>query len=792
MANYANLKAAIDAVIKANGQQEITGPLLNQVLKAMVNALGAGYLFMGIAEHDTNPNTPDQNVFYIALEEGTYTHFGNAQVHFGISLLFWYGQWSVYNLVTFSNEVTNEVEEIPTSYAVFNALKDAAVYDVTAHTGQRFANLNSLLSSPDIDTLIPPSVRKAGMTIMFTSPARPVQQQSQLFKHKFFFNAVDVSLITNVNRWIGIETTVTQNSLNVPTSGAVYAAVNTAKVDTIAEAGVYDVTANNDGATFASLSALLNDEDLETLIPVARRKGGMSIKYVSTSDNNYVKFFCTADEFSTDVEDWEQSASIEKLESGEIVPKLAQNLESWEEDGGQDVSNTWDETIRTTAGDDPIDTTQGGVLKKIVAKTDFVCSGLLATAYNQLRLKSNGGGAVAVGTGWYFPVPKLILGDFGSAQENNGLLLTDNNGNNIQNATVYFKALADGVPTSVTDGTQLSPTSVSYNGKTYKVYTTSGAGYLIVSGITYDNTCAHISWEDWYDKFVSPTDPADVGDNISLTALFAAVPNSSGKFLVCGGVATYAERISNTQMKITDPIGRVTSPSWTNTLQDDGETYLHSLAVSGMKSGGYALIEGSDQVLIVEGTTVKYSDTNATAISGVVRYEKSTAATATVTLTKTSYVLNDCGIEMKEGAEGSAFFTNTYTQNIPDALSQIAKVKLDSSLGVIAEALLYLYNENKALRDILTGRDNAIMAYIKAINIECEQITMFGAPLVLRCSTAGAPSAANIPVNWDEKTMDVWNGTPRFRGQQYIDTTNSKVYYAVKLTGSTSDWVALN
>lgn len=331
MANYANLKAAIDAVIKANGQQEITGPLLNQVLKAMVNALGAGYLFMGIAEHDTNPNTPDQNVFYIALEEGTYTHFGNAQVHFGISLLFWYGQWSVYNLVTFSNEVTNEVEEIPTSYAVFNALKDAAVYDVTAHTGQRFANLNSLLSSPDIDTLIPPSVRKAGMTIMFTSPAHAVQQQSQLFKHKFFFNAVDMSLFSNVNRWIGIETTVTQYSLNVPTSGAVFAAVNTAKVETIAEAGVFDVTANNDGATFASLSALLNDEDLETLIPVSRRKGGMSIKFVCTSDNKYVKFFCTADEFTTDVTLWESiyDNDIARLVKGSIYSGTASGNYGW-------------------------------------------------------------------------------------------------------------------------------------------------------------------------------------------------------------------------------------------------------------------------------------------------------------------------------------------------------------------------------------------------------------------------------------------------------------------------------
>ena len=551
----------------------------------------------------------------------------------------------------------------------------------------------------------------------------------------------------------------------------------------------------NSGATLeliGKLQALPTNAELTTLLggKVDKANGkGLSTNDYTTEEKNKLGALPTNTDLNTALG---TKAAKTDLENGTIVPKLATNLESWEEDGGQDVSNTWDETIRTTAGDDPIDTTQGGVLKKIVAKTDFVCSGLLTTAYNQLRLKSNGGGAVAVGTGWYFPVPKLTLGDFGSAQENNGLLLTDNNGNNIQNATVYFKALANGVPTSVTDGTQLTPTSVSYNGKTYKVYTTSGAGYLIVSGITYANTCAHIAWEDWYDKFVSPTDPADVGDNISLTALFTAVPNGSGKFLVCGGVATYAERISNTQMKITDPIGRVTSPSWTNTLQDDGETYLHSLTVSGMKSGGYAMIEGSDQILIVEGTTVKYSDTNATAISGVVRYEKSTAATATATLTKTAYVLNDCSIEMKEGAEGSAFFTNTYTQNIPDALSQIAKVKLDSSLGVIAEALLYLYNENKALREILTGRDNAIMAYIKAINIECEQITMFGAPLVLICSTAGAPSANNVPNNWDEETMTVWNGAPRFRGQQYIDTANSKVYYAIKISGSTSDWVALN
>ena len=33
---------------------------------------------------------------------------------------------------------------------------------------------------------------------------------------------------------------------------------------------------------------------------------------------------------------------------------------------------------------------------------------------------------------------------------------------------------------------------------------------------------------------------------------------------------------------------------------------------------------------------------------------------------------------------------------------------------------------------------------------------------------------------------------PFFIGQKYIDQTNRKIYFADRLTGSTSDWVALN
>lgn len=455
---------------------------------------------------------------------------------------------------------------------------------------------------------------------------------------------------------------------------------------------------------------------------------------------------------------------------------LATTLQSWAEDIGLSVKNTWDETIRTTAGEDPIETEQGGVLESIVAKTDFKCTKLRTTSYNQLRLASDGGGAIAVGTGRYFPVPKLTLGQFGDASENNGLLLTDSDGNNIANATVYFKALADGTPTSVTNGTVCSSQTVTYGGKNYKVYTTPGPGYLIVSGVTFSDVCAHIAWEDWYDKFVSPTDEDDVADSIDVSGLFSAAPNGTGKFLVCGNAATRAERTDSTHMLITDPIGRVTSPSWTNTIQEDGETYLHELTISGMKNGGAAFIEGSEQVLSVNNTTVSYSDQNATAISGAVRYEKATAATANVTLGKTAYALNDCGVELKEGAEGAAWFVCGYTQNVPDALSQIAKVKLNSMAQVTSEALNILYQENAGLK-----------ARIAAMVADDE----YRKPL--ESSVAGAPSAANIPTNWNEEAMGVWNGCPRFTGQEYIDKASKKLYRCLCVpTNSTDNWTVMN
>ena len=75
MANWSDLKAAVAKVIKTNGNQEITGRLLQNVLNSIVSSVGENSTFAGIATPSTNPGTPDGPVFYLATQAGTYDNF---------------------------------------------------------------------------------------------------------------------------------------------------------------------------------------------------------------------------------------------------------------------------------------------------------------------------------------------------------------------------------------------------------------------------------------------------------------------------------------------------------------------------------------------------------------------------------------------------------------------------------------------------------------------------------------------------------------------------------------------
>lgn len=87
MANYEQLKQAVSGVIKTNGNQEITGAVMQNALLSMINSLGKNYQFAGIATPTTNPGTPDQNIYYLAFENGTYSNFNAITLNNEIAIL---------------------------------------------------------------------------------------------------------------------------------------------------------------------------------------------------------------------------------------------------------------------------------------------------------------------------------------------------------------------------------------------------------------------------------------------------------------------------------------------------------------------------------------------------------------------------------------------------------------------------------------------------------------------------------------------------------------------------------
>lgn len=127
MATFENLRAAIDQYITANGNKEITGTILNEILQTMVTALGANYQVAGVATPSTNPGQPEQKVVYFASQAGTYTNFDSVVLPLGIHLLMWNGiSWSHQTFFTIDDEPTAGSDNLVKSGGVFNTLFDSS------------------------------------------------------------------------------------------------------------------------------------------------------------------------------------------------------------------------------------------------------------------------------------------------------------------------------------------------------------------------------------------------------------------------------------------------------------------------------------------------------------------------------------------------------------------------------------------------------------------------------------------------------------------------------------------
>lgn len=79
--NYEELKRNIADVVKPNGNQEITGQIMQDALFALIENLGEGWQFGGAVRPSDAPVLgADVRGFWLAVEKGVYTDFGGVEV----------------------------------------------------------------------------------------------------------------------------------------------------------------------------------------------------------------------------------------------------------------------------------------------------------------------------------------------------------------------------------------------------------------------------------------------------------------------------------------------------------------------------------------------------------------------------------------------------------------------------------------------------------------------------------------------------------------------------------------
>lgn len=189
--DFTALKTAIQNAVKLNGNEEITGDILQGVLLSMVTTLGdsaindlvtaisnevtarqnadgtlqtninneattrgnadtalqnainaintklaEGCVYVGIATTSTNPSTPSGKVFYIAVTAGTYTNFLDSSsqplvLTQGINILKYNGtEWSVEQIWGVDDEPTAGSNNLVKSGGVFNSIRKLEYVDV--------------------------------------------------------------------------------------------------------------------------------------------------------------------------------------------------------------------------------------------------------------------------------------------------------------------------------------------------------------------------------------------------------------------------------------------------------------------------------------------------------------------------------------------------------------------------------------------------------------------------------------------------------------------------------------
>ena len=128
-----------------------------------------------------------------------------------------------------------------------------------------------------------------------------------------------INNITEINENATSANIVTIDTIPNTSSSNVQQALNELFNNTTLQEIIYDVSARNNGVVFESLSALLSSSDLSTLIPTSVRRGGMTIRFIQSSDNKYVQYRLMSNNWSTVVANWQGVDDVPTAESDNLV-----------------------------------------------------------------------------------------------------------------------------------------------------------------------------------------------------------------------------------------------------------------------------------------------------------------------------------------------------------------------------------------------------------------------------------------------------------------------------------------
>ena len=174
MVDYKTLKDAVRNAIKTNGNQEITGEILQSILLNIITTFGDDYKIAGMIVPSSVPGA-DKSI-YFTVTPGTYALFGNITVE----------QNELFTLISYDGNVWSKktLLQKPTNFV---EPSDLSIYDISKNNSGAAFTLEKAIAK------IPEALRRGGISIRF------IEKESNNYVE---YTNVSTSWSTNVKYWV--------------------------------------------------------------------------------------------------------------------------------------------------------------------------------------------------------------------------------------------------------------------------------------------------------------------------------------------------------------------------------------------------------------------------------------------------------------------------------------------------------------------------------------------------------------------------------------------------------------